>query len=177
VGSGVREAKCAEAAADDHNAHGSASLQPHVRTLTPHEIVVELLRTYQDVTATLNGAGDWIGRGPGTRYLDRPGNHPYHAGSYKTLELILVEMRSSMPDLYCAIADTYIRGTRRIVEVKVTRKAKNNKTVTLVERRSVPVITHDAQTLDQGIAWITKAFQQKSLAHFLPREVYEAVCA
>jgi len=148
-----------------------------MRTLTPHEIVMELLRTYQDVTSTLNGAGDWIGKGPGSRYLDRPSTHPYHAGSYRTLELILIEMRSCEPQLYAPIADTYIRGSRRIVEVRVTRKAKNNKTVTLIERRSVPVIAHEQELLDRGIAWITRAFQQKSLAHFLPKEVYEAVCA
>jgi hypothetical protein len=148
-----------------------------MRTLTPQEIVMELLRSYQDVTSTLNGASDWIGRGPGSRYLDRPPTHPYHAGSYRTLELILVEMRSEEPQLYVPIADTYIRGSRRIVEVRVTRKAKNNKTVTLIERRSIPVIVHASEVLDEGIAWITRAFQQKSLAHFLPREVYEAVCA
>ncbi len=148
-----------------------------MRTLTAQEIVTELLRTYQDVTSTLNGAGDWIGRGPGGRYLDRPANHPYHAGSYRALEQILVEMREQVPALYSAVADTYIRGARRIIEVKVTRKAKNNKTVTTIERRSVPIIQVCQETLERGIAWITRAFQQKSLAHFLPREVYEAVCA
>lgn len=148
-----------------------------MRQLSPQEIVLELLKTYQDVTSTLNGASDWIGKGPGTRYLDRPSSHPYHEGSYKALELILIDMRSCEPQLYVPIADTYIRGSKRIVEVRVTRKAKNNKTVTLIERRSVPVLTYEQSLLDEGVAWITASFQEKSLAHFLPKEVYEAVCA
>jgi hypothetical protein len=178
VGSGVREAEQTEhARTNDIAGDSAASVQPHMRTLTATEIVTELLRTYQDVTATLNGAGDWIGRGPGARYLDRPANHPYHAGSYRTLEQILVDMRACVPSLYRAVADTYIRGTRRIVEVRVTRKAKNNKTVTVVERRSVPVLNVSQEELDAGVAWITGEFQRRSLSHFLPREVYEAVSA
>ena len=148
-----------------------------MRQLSSQEIVLELLRTYRDVVDTLNGASDWIGRGPGSRYLDRPPHHPYHTGSYKTLETILMEMRTREPTMYAAVADTYLRSARRIIEVKITRKAKNNKTVTLIERaqsRSYPW-TH--RLLDRGVTWITREFQQKRLAHFLPREVYEAVCA
>lgn len=148
-----------------------------MRQLTSQEIVLELLRTYRDVVDTLNGASDWIGRGPGSRYLDRPPYHPYHTGSYKTLEQILVEMRAREPIMYAAVADTYLRGSRRIIEVKIKRKAKNNKTVTLIERRSVPIARVDAQLLDRGVAWIAREFQERSLAHYLPREVYEAVCA
>lgn len=148
-----------------------------MRQLTSQEIVLELLRTYRDVADTLNGAGDWIGRGPGSRYLDRPPHHPYHAGSYRTLEQILVEMRDREPTLYRPVADTYLRGSRRIVEVRVKRKAKNNKTVTMIERRSVPLTHVDADLLDQGVRWITREFAEKSLPHYLPREVLQAVCA
>lgn len=148
-----------------------------MRKLTTREVVAELLRTYQEVTATLNGAGDWIGRGPGSRYLDRPAKHDYHVGSYRQLERVLVDMRSREPRLYAAIADTYIRGARKIVEVRVTRKAKNNRTVTLVERRSVPVRASDPRLLEAGVAWIASEFDRLELLAQLPREIYALASA
>jgi hypothetical protein len=61
--------------------------------VTQLDIVKELLRTYQDVTGTLNGAGDWQSGKPGSRVLYRdPFKSPYYAGSYRELESILRHM-------------------------------------------------------------------------------------
>jgi hypothetical protein len=146
--------------------------------LSTRDIVHELLRTYQDVACTLNAAGEWIGRGPGSRYLDRPPNHDYHQGSYRELEDVLRTMRKLLPTAYAVIAETYIRCERRIVEEPVKRKAKNNRTVTLIERRSVPVGTKkDPRLIEAGVRWIAAEFERRGVVPQLPLTIYEAVSA
>ena len=158
-----------------------------MKSLTPREIVVELLKTYQDVACPLNSAGDWIGRGPGSRYLDRPPNHPYFTGSYRTLEAILLHMRDGggldgearyeLAKQYWAVAESYIRCERRMVERQVQRKAKNHRTVTVVERFTEPVANGAVKPADReaGIDWITAEFARMNVAPYLAREDLERV--
>jgi hypothetical protein len=157
-----------------------------MKKLTARETVVELLRTYQDVTCPLNSAGDWIGRGPGARYLDRPPHHPYFKGSYRSLEAILRHMsagggldgdaRYELAKWSWAVAQTYITCERRMVERKVKRKAKNNRTVTVTERFTEPVRNGAVRPaeLDAGVDWITAEFGRRKISPFLPLEVLEA---
>jgi hypothetical protein len=166
-------------------AHAGAA----VKKLTARETVVELLRTYQDVTCPLNSAGDWIGRGPGSRYLDRPPHHPYFTGSYRTLEAILRHMqaggglegdaRHELAKWAWAVAQSYILCERRMVERQVKRKAKNNRTVTVTERFTEPVRNGSVREkeLDAGIDWIAAEFVRRGILPFLPIEMLEAVAA
>lgn len=140
--------------------------------LSTKEIVAELLRTYREVTCTLNAAGDWIGRGPGSRYLDRPGDHDYHQGSYRVLEWALVRLRAEEPSVYAQVANEYLWGDRRTVDVRVQRKAKNNRTVTVVERRCVPVYPSDETLVSRGIAWIADTLDRENMLVQLPQEIY-----
>ena len=160
-----------------------------MKKLTARETVVELLRTYQDVTCPLNSAGDWIGRGPGSRYLDRPPNHPYFTGSYRTLEAVLKHMaagggldgeaRYELQKQYWAVAESYVRCERRMVERQVQRRAKNNRTVTVTERYTEPVANGAVRPAEReaGIDWITGEFSRLGVAPFLPVEVLESVAA
>lgn len=157
-----------------------------MRKLDTTEIVRELLRTYQEVTCTLNGAEDWTGGKPGSRTLFRPSRelgfkatHPYFEGSYRQLEDILRAMRTVRPVEYWAVAETYIRCEKRVIEVQVTRKAKNHKTVTLTERRVVPVASGAVRPaeLEAGVAWIVGEFGRRGLTPFLPTEIYSQVAA
>lgn len=159
-----------------------------MKSLSPREIVVELLKTYQDVACPLNSAGDWIGRGPGSRYLDRPPNHPYFTGSYRTLEAILLRMRDGggltdgearyeLAKQYWAVSESFIRCERRMVERQVQRKAKNHRTVTVTERYTEPV-ANGAVRVDEreaGIDWITTEFKRMGLSPSLAREDLERV--
>lgn len=161
-----------------------------MRKLTARETVVELLRTYQDVTCPLNSAGDWIGAGPGSRmhYRD-PWGHPYYEGSYHELEEILTHMRAGggldgderyeLQKRYRAVAESFIRCERRMVERKVQRKAKNHRTVTVTERFTEPVANRAvrAEEREAGIDWIVLEFGRRNASPFLPRAVLEAVAA
>lgn len=148
-----------------------------MRKLSRRETVLELLRTYQDVVCPLNSAGDWIGGGPGSRMHVRDPQHPYFKGSYRTLEEILLHMRS-LPTLareYWAVSEAFIRCERRIVERQVRRKAKNNRTVTVTVRLSEPVRVRPVSQVDvdAGVDWITGEFDRRGVSPFLPLEVLE----
>ena len=154
-----------------------------MRKLTSLEVVRELLRSYQEVTCTLNSAGDWIGGKAGSRVLWREphGKHadPYYKGSYRDLETILLALRDEKPVEYWAVAETYIRCERRMIEYQVRRKAKNNKTVTVTERKTVPVVSKAVRPdeLEAGIVWIAAEFKRRGIIPFLPLEIYEHVAA
>lgn len=156
-----------------------------MKKLSTRDTILELLRTYQDVTCPLNSAGDWIGRGPGSRYLDRPPNHPYFTGSYRTLEQVLRHMaaggglegdgRYELAKQYWAVSQSFILCERRMVERQVKRKAKNNRTVTVTERFTEPVRNGAVrqEELDAGVDWITAEFARRGVSPFLPLEVLE----
>jgi hypothetical protein len=160
-----------------------------LKKLTARETVVELLRTYQDVTCPLNSAGDWIGGGPGSRMHWREPHgkniHPYYEGSYRTLEAILRHMQSGgglagderyeLAKWCWAVAQTYVVCERRMAE----RKAKNNRTVTVIERFTEPVRNGAVRQdeLDLGVDWITAEFSRRGASPFLPREILQTVAA
>ena len=161
-----------------------------MKKLTARETVVELLRTYQDVTCPLDSVGDWIGSGPGSRmhYRD-PYGHPYYEGSYRALEEILQHMRAGggldgderygLQKLYWAVAESFIRCERRMVERQVQRKAKNHRTVTVTERYTEPVANRAVRPEEReaGIDWIALEFGRRNVSPFLPKAVLEAVAA
>lgn len=161
-----------------------------MKKLTSRETVLELLRTYQDVTCPLNSAGDWISGGPGSRmhYRD-PFKHPYYEGSYRSLEEILRfmsaggglegEARFELAKAHWAVMQSFIICERRMVERKVQRKAKNNRTVTVTERFTEPVRNGAVrqEELDAGVDWITAEFSRRKVSPFLPEEVWKAVAA
>jgi hypothetical protein len=158
--------------------------------LTQIDIVKELLRTYQDVTGTLNGAGDWQGGKPGSRVLYRdPFKSPYYAGSYRDLEAILRHMsaggglegeaRYELAKWSWAISQSYILCERRMVERQVKRKAKNNRTVTVVERFTQPVgnAAVRPEEREKGEKWISDEFTRRGILPELPREIFQALAA
>ena len=147
-----------------------------MRKLSTVEMVAELLRTYGDVCCPLNAVGEWIGRGPGSRFLDRPEKHDYHQGSYRELEQVLAWLRDVEPVLYDALSNEFMRE-RKIVEERVQRKAKNNRTVTVVERKSVPVRKSDPRHVQAGIACVAAEMDRLRLLVQLPREIYELASA
>lgn len=151
-----------------------------MRKLTVRETVLELLRTYQEITCTLNGAADWLGGATGSRTLYRDfQKNPYFIGSYRALESILVAMRDTEPALYWAVAETYVRAPTRIIEVKQTRKAKNNKTVTETIRKAVPVVSKAVrpEDLSAGVDWLAAEFTRRGITPFLPTEIWEHAAA
>lgn len=161
-----------------------------MKKLTARETVVELLRSYQDITCPLHTGADWVGSGPGSRlhYRD-PWGHPYYAGSYRSLEAILTHMRAGgglegnerheLAKQYWAVAESFIRCERRMVERQVQRKAKNHRTVTVTERYTEPVANGAVREVDRegGIDWITAEFARRKVSPFLPEEVLKAVAA
>lgn len=151
-----------------------------MRKLTQQEIITELLRTYQDITSTLNAATDWIGEKPGSRVLCRPDNHPYFTGSYRQLEDVLRFMRDGgtstnnrdrkkLQAKYWAVNATYLLE-RRTIDAKVQRKTKNHKTVTMIERQSVPITNKPIpkRDLEAGEAWIAQEFRRRRQLVQLP---------
>jgi hypothetical protein len=158
--------------------------------ITQLDIVKELLRTYQDVVHTLNGAGDWHGGKPGSRVLYRdPYNSPYYQGSYRELEAILRHMsaggglegyaRYELAKWSWAISQSYILCEMRMCERQVKRKAKNNRTVTVIERFTEPVGSDAVRPAEReaGERWISDEFTRRGLLPQLPREILQALAA
>lgn len=160
-----------------------------MKKLEAIEVITELLRTYQEIVCPINGEFDRIAGSGGGRYLDRPVGHPYFRGSYRTLEDALRHMRAGgglegdarteLAKQYWAVSESYIRCERRMVERQVKRKAKNNRTVTVMVRFTEPVRNGAVRPaeLAAGVRWIADEFERRNVVPFLPLEVLEPVAA
>jgi hypothetical protein len=66
-----------------------------------------------------------------------------------------------------------------MVERKVKRKAKNNRTVTVVERYTEPVGNGAVrpEERERGEQWISDEFTRRGILPELPREIFQALAA
>lgn len=121
------------------------------------EIIVALLERYSELVDPMQAGGG----GEGGWGLSMPATY---TDSVRELERLLRVMREVRPSQHWHLSERYIRATSVLRDVKVKRKTKHGKTVTVVERRVVPVWNPAVRLhkVELGVAWLASRW---ALAH------------
>ena len=155
-----------------------------MRTLSPHEVVVEMLRTYVDVC----GAGE---RGEGSDHSDDrvlTMNPLWGEGSYAELHRCLYELREQEQNLYWNVAERFLRMRHRrtfgcpecLQETNAGTRHVHHVHGQRLRFEPGPILQelwHPAvrlERVDLGVEWIVREHRG---APFLPFELYLLVAA
>lgn len=134
------------------------------------EIVTQLLERYVELVDPMqsgNGSGD-----TGLRLMPAT-----YTASVRELERLMQRMRQERRSQWWHVSERYIRAEHVLRDVKVKRRTKHGKTVTVVERQVVTSY-HPGVRLEKvrrGVAWLADEWDARRIGEpMLPRDVQVA---
>jgi hypothetical protein len=153
-------------------------------TLTSHDIIRAMLRSYQDVC----GPGDRSGGADPSDDRILLMNPLWRMGTFPELTRCLIEQRSREPQLYWHISHRYLRAERRQVrdhcpvcrqpsKTVHTHRDKHGLTLRYQPTDVMLEVWHprvEARLVDRGIDWLVEEHRGPP---FLPSELYAMIAA